>query len=120
MKKCDSIDKAIEEIARIGDIRGELSFDIDGAVIKVDSFAEREKLGSTAKFPKWAIAYKYPPEEKGNRAAKMLRYKSAEQGRLLQLRNLNLFFSCRHQRVKGQHCTISTLPQKRILLSATL
>lgn len=63
-KRCGSIDEAIEEIARIGDIRGELSFDIDGAVIKVDSFAEREKLGSTAKFPKWAIAYKYPPEEK--------------------------------------------------------
>ncbi len=63
-KICDTIDEAIEEIKNIGNMRGELPFDIDGAVIKVDSFAQREKLGSTAKFPKWAIAFKYPPEEK--------------------------------------------------------
>lgn len=63
-KQCDSIEKAIEEIGRIGESRGTLPFDIDGAVIKVDDFSSRELLGSTAKFPKWALAFKYPPEEK--------------------------------------------------------
>ena len=63
-KKCDSIGEAFEEIDKIGNERGELSFDIDGAVIKVDDFEKRSSLGSTAKFPKWAIAFKYPPEEK--------------------------------------------------------
>lgn len=61
---CKNIDEAIAEINRIGEIRGTLPFDIDGAVIKVDSFAQREALGSTSKFPKWAVAFKYPPEEK--------------------------------------------------------
>jgi len=63
-KECESIDEALSEIERIGSVRGELSFDIDGAVIKVDDFEKRKKLGSTSKFPKWAIAFKYPPEEK--------------------------------------------------------
>ncbi len=62
--QCKNIDEAIAEIERIGEIRGTLPFDIDGAVIKVDNFAQRELLGSTAKFPKWAVAFKYPPEEK--------------------------------------------------------
>lgn len=61
---CNNIDEAIAEINRIGEIRGTLPFDIDGAVIKVDNFAHREALGSTSKFPKWAVAFKYPPEEK--------------------------------------------------------
>ncbi|MCD7796529.1 MAG: NAD-dependent DNA ligase LigA [Clostridiales bacterium] len=65
--KVDNITLALEEINRIGEVRGELEFDIDGAVIKVDSFAQRERLGSTAKYPKWAIAFKYPPEEKQTR-----------------------------------------------------
>lgn len=52
------------EIERMGDSRGELDFDIDGAVIKVNSFARRQALGSTAKYPRWASAYKYPPEVK--------------------------------------------------------
>lgn len=60
----DTIDESLGEIRRIGEIRYTLPFDIDGAVIKVDDFAEREALGSTSKFPKWAIAFKYPPEEK--------------------------------------------------------
>ena len=55
---------AIGEIERIGRMRGELTFDMDGAVIKVDDFAQRQTLGSTNKFPRWAIAFKYPPEEK--------------------------------------------------------
>ncbi len=61
---CKNIDEAIAEINRIGEIRGTLPFDIDGAVIKVDDFSHREALGSTSKFPKWAVAFKYPPEEK--------------------------------------------------------
>lgn len=60
----DTITDAFAEIERIGQQRGTLPFDIDGAVIKTDSFTQRELLGSTSKFPKWAIAYKYPPEEK--------------------------------------------------------
>lgn len=52
------------EIENMGETRGELDFDIDGAVVKVNSFAQRETLGSTAKFPRWAAAYKYPPEVK--------------------------------------------------------
>lgn len=63
-KKVGTIEEAIEEIDRIGEERGNLEFDIDGAVIKVDEFSNREILGSTAKYPKWAIAFKYPPEEK--------------------------------------------------------
>ena len=60
----DNIEDAIAEIETIGQLRGTLPFDIDGAVIKVDDFAQREMLGSTNKFPRWAIAFKYPPEEK--------------------------------------------------------
>ncbi len=63
-KLCSDIDEAIKQINNIGDNRGNLEFDIDGAVIKTDDFSMREELGSTAKFPKWAIAFKYPPEEK--------------------------------------------------------
>lgn len=59
-----NIDGAIDELKRIADIRYTLPFDIDGAVIKVNNFEKRKSLGSTAKFPKWAIAFKYPPEEK--------------------------------------------------------
>lgn len=61
---CDSMAEAVEKINSIGDNRGALCYDIDGAVIKVDEFSMREELGSTAKFPKWAVAFKYPPEEK--------------------------------------------------------
>lgn len=60
----DNIDDVIEEIERIGNLRGELDYAIDGAVVKVDSFEARNLLGSTAKYPRWAEAYKYPPEEK--------------------------------------------------------
>ncbi len=62
--RTDSIDAVIAEIERIGQNRTGLPFDIDGAVIKVDDFADRERLGSTSKYPRWAVAYKYPPEEK--------------------------------------------------------
>ena len=62
--RMDNIQQAIEEIERIGSQRGEFPFDIDGAVVKVDDLSQREQLGATAKFPKWAVAFKYPPEEK--------------------------------------------------------
>ncbi|MBE6757250.1 MAG: NAD-dependent DNA ligase LigA [Ruminococcaceae bacterium] len=60
----ESAEEIIEKVRRIGDMRHGLSFDIDGAVVKVDNFTDREQLGSTSKFPKWAVAFKYPPEEK--------------------------------------------------------
>ncbi len=63
-KEYNTIDAAIKEIEKIGDMRQSLPYDIDGAVIKVNSLEERELLGSTAKTPKWAIAYKYPAEKK--------------------------------------------------------
>ena len=61
------IETAITEIKQIGASRASLDFDMDGAVIKVNDFAQREQLGSTNKFPRWAIAYKYPPEVKETR-----------------------------------------------------
>ncbi len=63
-KLCRTIDEAIGEVERIGLTRGELEFDIDGAVIKADNLSYRDELGSTSKYPKWAVAFKYPPEEK--------------------------------------------------------
>lgn len=63
-ERVDSFEKVINKISDIGEKRFTLSYDIDGVVIKVDDFAEREQMGSTAKTPKWAVAYKFPPEEK--------------------------------------------------------
>ncbi len=62
--KVSDIESALAEIRRIGEVRHTLPFDIDGAVIKTDDFTQRARLGSTAKFPKWAVAFKYPPEER--------------------------------------------------------
>ncbi len=59
---CKDIDCAVKEIGRIGQLRGELPYEIDGAVIKVNSLVQRELMGSTSKTPRWAIAYKYPAE----------------------------------------------------------
>ena len=58
------MDKAEQLIAQLGETRYELPYDIDGAVMKLNSLAGRERLGSTAKFPRWAAAFKYPPEIK--------------------------------------------------------
>ncbi|MBO6115562.1 MAG: NAD-dependent DNA ligase LigA [Ruminococcus sp.] len=63
-KKCTRFDEITEEIERIGSERQDFSFDIDGVVIKVNDLAQRDVMGATAKTPKWAVAYKYPPEEK--------------------------------------------------------
>lgn len=62
--RCEKAEEIISRIKWIGEERNNFSFDIDGAVVKVDDFSQREKMGSTAKVPKWAVAYKYPPEEK--------------------------------------------------------
>lgn len=63
-KTFDNIEDAVSRIMEIGENRQSYSYDIDGAVIKVDNFELRNELGSTAKVPKWAVAFKYPPEEK--------------------------------------------------------
>lgn len=64
LKKCTNAKEILSAIEEIGERRGELKFDIDGAVVKVDSLAQREEIGVTTKVPKWAVAYKYPPEKK--------------------------------------------------------
>ena len=66
-KTLGSLSEVQSEIERINDERMKYPFDIDGAVVKVNSLTDREKLGSTAKCPKWAVAYKYPPEKKPSR-----------------------------------------------------
>ena len=63
-KRFTDFNKVVAEILRIGENRNRFSFEIDGAVVKVDDFTDREQLGNTTKFPKWAVAFKYPPEEK--------------------------------------------------------
>ena len=63
-KECKTLAEAISEIEKIGNSRGQLQFDIDGAVVKVNTLKYREEIGSATKYPKWAVAYKYPPEEK--------------------------------------------------------
>ena len=63
-KICKTAKEVWEAIEAIGENRDKLGYDIDGAVVRIDSFADRQKLGATAKVPRWAVAYKYPPEEK--------------------------------------------------------
>ena len=63
-KLLSDVEKISKEVIRINEEREKLSCDIDGAVIKLDDLVARERLGNTAKFPRWAVAYKYPPEEK--------------------------------------------------------
>lgn len=61
---CKTADEVWAAIEKIGENRGKLPYDIDGAVVKINRFSDREKLGATSKVPRWAVAYKYPPEEK--------------------------------------------------------
>ncbi len=63
-KVCHTAQEVLDAIESIGESRGDLPYDIDGAVVKLNSFADRGKLGATSKVPRWAVAYKYPPEEK--------------------------------------------------------
>jgi len=65
--KCRTADEVWDAITKIGNMRGDLEYDIDGAVVKLNNLSERNKLGNTIKFPRWAIAYKYPPEVKETR-----------------------------------------------------
>ena len=64
MFKCVTKKEVLQAIDKIGEARGTLEFDIDGAVVKVDDLRQREEIGVTTKTPKWAVAYKYPPEKK--------------------------------------------------------
>lgn len=64
---CKDMEEAAKLIAEIGDTREKFSYDIDGAVVKLNNLSDRTLLGSTAKFPRWAAAYKYPPEQKPSR-----------------------------------------------------
>ena len=64
---CNNVEEATGRITEIGENRDQFQFDIDGAVVKVNSLSDRAALGSTAKFPRWAAAYKYPPEVKPSR-----------------------------------------------------
>lgn len=61
---CKNKEEVWEAIQKIGNMRGQLPYDIDGAVVKLNNIKDREKLGNTIKVPRWAVAYKYPPEEK--------------------------------------------------------
>lgn len=63
-KVCTTAEEVWDAITVIGENRGNLGYDIDGAVVKINRFSDREKLGATSKVPRWAVAYKYPPEEK--------------------------------------------------------
>ncbi len=63
-KICSNTDEILEVIEQIGNSRNDLPYDIDGVVIKVNDLSQREEMGATAKTPKWAVAYKFPPEEK--------------------------------------------------------
>ncbi len=69
---CLTVEEAMARIAKIGETRDSYPFDIDGAVVKVNSLSQREALGSTAKFPRWAAAYKYPPEIKPSKLVDIL------------------------------------------------
>jgi len=62
--KFKDIRSCVEQIEKLGENRGELPYDMDGAVIKINSLEQRRRMGSTAKAPRWAVAYKYPPEKK--------------------------------------------------------
>lgn len=64
---CHTKEEVWEAITRIGENRGNLGYDIDGAVVKLNRISDREQLGATSKVPRWAVAYKYPPEEKETR-----------------------------------------------------
>ena len=68
----DNIRDCVEHIEWLGENRNDLAYDMDGAVIKINSIAQRADLGSTAKAPRWAVAYKYPPEEKESRVVDIL------------------------------------------------
>lgn len=70
--RCNNMEEAAKLIAEIGDTREKFSYDIDGAVVKLNNLSDRAALGSTAKFPRWAAAYKYPPEQKPSKVVEIV------------------------------------------------
>ena len=70
--RCGTPGECVDEIARIGEGREGYDYDIDGAVVKLNDLAQRDMLGSTAKYPRWAVAYKYPPEKKTSKVVDIL------------------------------------------------
>ncbi len=70
--RCESKEDCVSRVEWLGENRGEYPYDMDGAVIKIDSLAQRTQLGSTAKSPRWAVAYKYPPEKKISRVTDII------------------------------------------------
>ncbi len=70
-KVCNTKEDVWKAIEEIGERRGNIAYDIDGAVVKINSFTQREQLGATSKVPRWAVAYKYPPEEKETKLLKI-------------------------------------------------
>lgn len=104
----DTIDEAWKEILSLGEMRADLPFDIDGAVIKTDNLSMRHAIGSTSKFPKWAIAYKYPPEEKET----VLRKIKVNVGRTGVLTPLALFDSVQ---LAGTTVSKATLHNKELI-----
>ena len=71
-KMCATMEEVQKEVSAIGARKGEYPYDIDGAVVKVNSLSDRATMGSTAKFPRWAAAFKYPPEQKEARVLDIL------------------------------------------------
>ena len=61
--RCSSVDEVLDAVAELDRVRGGFDYDTDGAVIKLNSFAQRDRIGATAKAPRWAMAYKYAPEQ---------------------------------------------------------
>ena len=111
--RCATADEALRRIAGIGETRDGFAFDIDGAVVKLDSLPQRAQLGSTAKFPRWACAYKYPPEIR----------ETLVEDIVVQVGRTGVLTSApsgwRAQRSQAQHSTIRTSFPKRISASAT-
>ncbi len=71
-KTCHTIEEVVDEINALGELRGNLPFETDGAVVKLNNLAQRTFMGSTSKAPRWAVAYKYPPEVKKTRLKEII------------------------------------------------
>lgn len=106
-KVCKTADEVWDAITAIGENRGNLGYDIDGAVIKINRYSDRELLGNTSKVPKWAIAYKYPPEEKETKLLD-IELSVGRTGRITPTAVLNRC-ACVELLFQEQHCIIRIL-----------
>ena len=115
-KVCKTFEEVWAAIENIGSYRADLEYDIDGAVIKVNSFAQREILGATSKFPRWAVAYKYPPDEKET----ILRKIELSVGRTGRITPTAIFDAVplNGTKVEAQPCTIKILLTRSIFALA--